>query len=110
MTNTRYRQLPAYIATGAKRDVWHYIVESVESAGAGEEWAYFRVKSLPESISTRYGRSYHQGTISRALRDLADEEYIVYRPGTRGQVSMAHPVATSSDGQAAAPQTDGGGA
>ena len=108
MTKPRFRQLPAYIATGAKRDVWQYIVEDVESTG--EEWTYFGVKSLPETIQARYGRSYHQGTISRALRDLAEEQYIVYRSGTRGQVSMAHPVPASPDNEANAPQPHRGGA
>lgn len=98
MTQPRYRQLPAYIATGAKRDVWQYVVDETEAAG--EEWAYFRVNALPEAVEARYGRRYHLGTISRALRDLAAEEYIVYRAGTRGQVSMARPTADGGEGSA----------
>lgn len=105
----RYRQLPAYIDTGAKRDVWQYIVD--EAAGADEDWAYFRVKALPDLIQAKCGREYHQGTISRALKALSGEGYIEYRPGTRGQVSMAQPVleATSEDDE---PNTraEGGGA
>lgn len=106
---TRYRQLPAYIDTGAKRDVWQYILDEVLETG--DDWAYFRVKALPEHIKAKYGREYHQGTISRALKALSGESYIEYRPGTRGQVSMAKPVleATSKD-EEPDPRAEGGGA
>lgn len=110
----RYRQLPAYIDTGAKRDVWQYIVDEV--TGTGEDWAYFRVKTLPEMIQDKCGREYHQGTISRALKALSGEDYIEYRPGTRGQVSMARPVLaqpaldTAFENDEPDPRAEGGGA
>lgn len=91
MTETpRYRQLPAYIVLGSKRDVWQYIIDDVTNTG--EEWSYFRVNALPDLIQQKFGRDYHQGTISRALSALTSEGYIDYKPGTRGHVSMARPV------------------
>lgn len=109
MTQPQYRQLPAYVAVGAKRDVWQHIVKI--TAESEDEWAYFRVNALPEAIHALLGRKYHLGTISRALRDLTAEGYIHYRSGTRGQVSMAQPVPDDAQGQASfGPLTDGGGA
>lgn len=106
---TRYRQLPTYIDTGAKRDVWQYILDAVMETD--EDWAYFRVKTLPEHIKAKYGREYHQGTISRALKTLSGENYIEYRPGTRGQVSMAKPIlAAQSEDNEPDPRAEGGGA
>lgn len=106
---TRYRQLPAYTAIGAKRDVWQYIVDQVTQTG--EAWAYFRVKHLPELIQSQCGRDYHHGTISRALKTLSSESYIEYRPGTRGQVSMAKPtLETTSEDYEPDPRAEGGGA
>lgn len=107
MTKPRYRQLPAYVPDGAKRDTWQYIVDDVRQTG--EPWSYFRVNALPEAIHAQYGRTYHQGTISRALRDLSAEQYIEYRSGSRGQVSMARPVA-SSGADDLDPGADRGGA
>lgn len=105
---TRYRQLPTYIAVSAKRDVWQYIVDEVSTTH--EEWAYFRVNAFPELIRSRYGRDYHQGTISRALKALSSDEYIEYRPGTRGEVSMARPVLESTpDTQSPESRAEGGG-
>lgn len=87
---TRYRQLPDYLAQGSKRDVWQYIVDDVTEKGT--LWSHFRVNALPELIESKYGREYHQGTISRALQALTTEGYIEYQPGTRGHVSMARPL------------------
>lgn len=105
----RYRQLPTYIDLGAKRDVWEYIVDEV--ARTGEPWVYFRVKTLPETIEAATGRSYHQATISRALKALRSEGYIEYLPGTRGKVSRAKPVqeASSEDNEPDS-RAEGGGA
>lgn len=110
MTETpRFRQLPAYIALGAKRDVWQYIVDDVTETG--EEWSYFRVKNLPQLIQDKYGREYHLGTISRALKALHAEGYIHYRPGNRGQVSMAHPaLEDASEDDEPSSRAEGGGA
>lgn len=104
-----YRQLPTYIDLGAKRDVWEYIVNEVTQSG--EPWAHFRVKTLPETIQAKCGRSYHQATISRALKALSSEGYIEYLPGTRGQVSRAKPVPeASSEDNEPDPRAEGGGA
>lgn len=86
----RYRQIPAYIDEGAFRDVWRYIVSAVTESG--EEWCYFRVNALPALLQSAYGRAYHPGSVSRSLRELAQEGYIEYTPGTRGRLSMARPT------------------
>lgn len=104
----KYRQLPGFVPLGAKRDVWEYIIAEAVNAGG---WAYFRVKTLPETIKARSGREYHHATISRALKALSGEGYIQYRPGDRGQVSMAKPILeTPTEDNEPVPRAEGGGA
>lgn len=100
-----HRILPNRVPGGAKRDVWQYIADDIDGATT-TGWSYFRVNRLPDLIESRYGRTYHPATISRALRALVDEGYITYQPGSRGHNSMAQltPDHTRND------HDDGGGA
>jgi len=107
MTSAQYRQLPAYIDQGAVRDVWQYILTDVTESQ--QDWCYFRVNALPALLQRAYGRAYHPGSISRALRELTQEGYIHYQSGTRGRLSMARPARTNERPKAGPPHDSRGG-
>lgn len=88
MPKPQYRRLPAYVL-GAKRSVWNHIERHTPSS-EGDGWVYFRVNALPQTIVSETGEEpRHHQTLARALAALASEGYIEYRPGNKGQASMA---------------------